>query len=256
MSLTTSSKGFSSSPLGVSDFFSCCLAGLGRGSDASRSPPFWARASPHRARVAINRKAKVFSSIVRFMALRKVEDACLMLPNPGQTWGLLEISGNRSFRENALTVVLRRRFVHNFGLRECPGWTGVAHCRCRARKNSYGASNASGSGKDFGDDFAAVDGGTLVAAVVKEGQLLVLHAQQAQNRRVDVVDVRIAFHRPQTDFICCAVGCAGFDPSARHPHRETPRIMVAAFAFFVERRPAKLARPDHEGVVEQAARFQ
>src|SRR5882762_8309241 len=127
MSLTTSSKGFSSSPLGVSDFFSCCLAGLGRGSDASRSPPFWARASPHSARVAINRKAKVFSSIVRFMALRKVEDTCLMLPNPGQTWGLLEILGNRSFRENALTVVLRRRFVHNFGLRVVSrvDWSGA-----------------------------------------------------------------------------------------------------------------------------------
>ena len=41
----------------------------------------------------------------------------------------------------------------------------------------------------FLDQLAAVDGGTLGAAVVEEGQAHVVQAQQVQHRGVDIVDV-------------------------------------------------------------------
>ena len=43
--------------------------------------------------------------------------------------------------------------------------------------------------QDFVDDFAAIDGGTLVASVMKEGQIQVVDAKAMQDGGMDVVNV-------------------------------------------------------------------
>src|SRR5437773_8954013 len=88
------------------------------------------------------------------------------------------------------------------------------------------------SGDDTRDHLAAVDRGAFVTSVVEEGEFLVIHAKQGEDRGMNVVDVRPAFDRPQTDLIRCAIHRAAFDAAARHPRRESPGVMVAAFAFF------------------------
>ena len=51
---------------------------------------------------------------------------------------------------------------------------------------------------------------------------------------------------------------AALDAAAGQPGRERPGVMLAALGVggVVERRPAKLRRPDDERVVEHAAAFQ
>lgn len=44
--------------------------------------------------------------------------------------------------------------------------------------------------------------------------------------------------------------------AARHPHRETTRVMVAPAALLAHRRAAKFAAPDHQRRIEQSPRFQ
>ena len=48
----------------------------------------------------------------------------------------------------------------------------------------------------------------FVAAVVREGQLLVIEAQQVQDRGVDVVDVGLVLDGVQADLVGRAVGDA------------------------------------------------
>ena len=47
-----------------------------------------------------------------------------------------------------------------------------------------------------------------------------------------------------------ALSATGFDACARHPHREAPRVVVAAVALLVERRAAELTAPNDERVFE------
>ena len=56
-------------------------------------------------------------------------------------------------------------------------------------------------GKNRFNYVAAVDGGPFVAAVVEEGQLLVIEAAAVQDRGVDVVDVDLVLDGPQADLV-------------------------------------------------------
>src|ERR1044071_2781493 len=76
MSLTISSNGLSSSPLGASGFFSSGLgAGLGRALGFSRSAPFPAAAEAGRSTPANKSAAASFQTVVRFIELKKLEVA-------------------------------------------------------------------------------------------------------------------------------------------------------------------------------------
>src|SRR2546427_12572056 len=77
-----------------------------------------------------------------------------------------------------------------------------------------------------------------------------------ENGGVNVVDVRFAFDRPQSDFIRRPVNRSTLDAATRHPEGEAPRVIVAAFAFFIERRPAEFAAPDHQWCVNHSSRLQ
>src|SRR5436190_5479313 len=77
-----------------------------------------------------------------------------------------------------------------------------------------------------------------------------------ENGGVNVVDVRLAFDCSQADFIRGAVNASALHTAARHPDGETPRVMVAAPAFFIERRSSEFAAPNHQRVFKHSSRLQ
>jgi glucuronoarabinoxylan endo-1,4-beta-xylanase len=76
-------------------------------------------------------------------------------------------------------------------------------------------SQQSGVLEDVLDHPAAVDGGPLLAAVVQQGQLLVVQPQAVQHGRVQVVHVDPLVHGVQADLVGGPVGDAALDPPTR-----------------------------------------
>src|SRR5204862_5393242 len=70
---------------------------------------------------------------------------------------------------------------------------------------SWGLTSAATSRDNRGDCFAAVDRGAFVPAIVQEGQLLVIEAEQLQDGGMNGVDVRPAFDRPHANFVGRAI---------------------------------------------------
>src|SRR5947209_3927739 len=61
----------------------------------------------------------------------------------------------------------------------------------------------------------------------------------------------------EAEFITGTEGDPRLDPAAGHPEREGIGVMVAAVGAALDhRRPAELAAPDDEGVVEEPALFE
>src|SRR5215813_10145104 len=87
-----------------------------------------------------------------------------------------------------------------------------------------------------------------------------IQAEQIKDRGMDVIHMVRFFLGAQPQFVRRPDGLAAFDSAARHPHRESPWIVVAA-GFFIERSleersAAEFATPDHKRVLQQASRFQ
>ena len=72
-----------------------------------------------------------------------------------------------------------------------------------------------GSGQSLADDAACHVGQSLIAAVVAEGQTLVVEAEQMQDRRVDVVDVRLGPGNVQAHGVGRDAGCRRLDRRTR-----------------------------------------
>src|SRR6516165_3568425 len=97
-----------------------------------------------------------------------------------------------------------------------------------------------------------------VESLELEAQPSVVDAQAVENRRIHVVDV----DRVGNDVVAEVVGFpkhdSRLDATAGHPGWEAPWVVVAAVVFTAQLalavdRSAKLAAPDHQGVVEQPA---
>ena len=71
-------------------------------------------------------------------------------------------------------------------------------------------------------------GETEVTALHAVGEPLVVHPEQVEHRRVEVVDVHRAADRGEADLIGLAVRVPGLDPAACHPEREGLDMVVAA----------------------------
>ena len=104
-----------------------------------------------------------------------------------------------------------------------------------------------------------------VAAGVAVGELLVVEAEQVQDRGVQVVDVDRVLDGLEAELVGRAVDVAALDAAAGQPHREAVVVVVAAVDLagvgarvrqLDRRRAAELAAPDHQRVVEQAALLQ
>ena len=103
---------------------------------------------------------------------------------------------------------------------------------------------------------------TVIAALVAEGQLGVLDPQQVQQGRVQIVDVNRVFDDVEAELVGRPESDPRLDPAARHPHRESLRVVVASEAAS-ERgagldhgRPSEFATPDHKRVLEESALLQ
>src|SRR5262249_26544030 len=110
--------------------------------------------------------------------------------------------------------------------------------------------------KNVLDDLAAVDGGALVAAVVEEGQLLVVQTEAVQDGRVDVVQMDRLLHRIQADLIGRPEGEGAPHAAARHPHRDPIVVVITPIATLAHRRASELPAPDDQGFFEEAALLQ
>src|SRR5690606_19729910 len=141
----------------------------------------------------------------------------------------------------------------------------------------FPASSAVDSGlrDDVVDDVAVDVRQPEVAALVTIREAAVIDAEEVEDRRVEIVDV----HRPRSprllrrlrherlaigidDVVAVVVGAAIGDAvlhaAARHPHRETARMVIAAVVLFREfalaiHGTAELAAPDGERVIEEAS---
>ena len=110
------------------------------------------------------------------------------------------------------------------------------------------------------DDFAVHIRESKRAALVAIGQSLVVEAQQIQHRGVQIVHVHRLLDDVVAKFIRAAVRDALLHAAAREQHGKGILMMVApglrAAPGLLHRRPAKLAAPDDECLVEQSALLQ
>src|SRR5262249_12554213 len=93
-----------------------------------------------------------------------------------------------------------------------------------------------------------------------EGELFVVEAQEVEHRGVQIMDMHGFFHGLISEFVGGAVNVSRLYAAAGEPHGEAVRIMVAPGSFavaaggeFDDGGSTKLAAPDDQGFVEQAA---
>ena len=80
-----------------------------------------------------------------------------------------------------------------------------------------------------------------IATAVTEGELLVVHAQQVQDRGVQVVDVHAILDSVYAELIRGAVDVTTLRSAARQPDGKACVVMVAAGLPLRRRRTAKFA---------------
>src|SRR5579883_2314460 len=111
------------------------------------------------------------------------------------------------------------------------------------------------------DDLAGDVGEAVVAPLVLVGQPLVVDAQEMEDCGVEVVDVDAVGRDAVAEGIRRAKGDARLDPATGRPDGEASGVVVAAVVggrqlALAVIRPAELAAPEHQRVVEQAALLQ
>src|SRR5215210_5310018 len=106
--------------------------------------------------------------------------------------------------------------------------------------------------EDVADDFAVDVGEPAVGAVVAEGQLRVVDAEQVEDGGVEVVAVSRRASAPGP-LVALAVARAALDARAGEPGDEGAAVVVAAGGALAEGLSAELGAVDEQRVVEQAA---
>lgn len=104
-------------------------------------------------------------------------------------------------------------------------------------------------------------GEAVVAALKFEGELFVVDAEEMEEGGVEVVNADGIFGDVVGVVVSFADGLPGLDAAAGEPHGEAAWVVVATEALWCEISlavdgAAKLAAPDDEGVVEEAALFE
>ncbi len=95
-----------------------------------------------------------------------------------------------------------------------------------------------------------------IAALIKERQLVVIHAQQTQDGGVHIMRIDRHLRRLHAEFVGRSEYAAALHASARHPHGEAIRMMVAAVIALRERGTSEFPAPDYERGIEQPAALQ
>lgn len=92
-----------------------------------------------------------------------------------------------------------------------------------------------------------------VAAAESERGAGMVDAQAMEHRGMKIVDLALVFDRAVSPFIGCAIDRAPLDTTARHPHGERERVVIATIGSLGERRSTELSSPDHEGRIEESS---
>ena len=97
-----------------------------------------------------------------------------------------------------------------------------------------------------------------IAALEAERELRVIHAEEVEHGRVDVMHVRTVRDGVEAEFVGLADHRTGLRAAAGEPHREGVDVMVAAGgdAIFAHGRAAEFSAPNHQRILEEPARFQ
>src|SRR6266542_4896230 len=111
-----------------------------------------------------------------------------------------------------------------------PGQGGCAHTHSAVPQPSLSPFSLRLSIKDLPYNMALNVRQPEIAAGVAEGQARVVQAEQVQQRRVHIVHVDLARNRLMAELVGLAVSDAGTHTTARKPHREAARVVVAAGA--------------------------
>jgi hypothetical protein len=109
--------------------------------------------------------------------------------------------------------------------------------------------------EDRFDDLSGDVGEPEVATLSAIDELLVVDAEEGEDRGVQVVDVNDVVYGGIAEFVGFAVRNSSLDAAAGQPDREAFDVMIAAVALS-HRGPSKLSPPDHQSFVEHAALFQ
>lgn len=83
-----------------------------------------------------------------------------------------------------------------------------------------------------------------------------IEPQLMEDCRVNVGHIMPVFNRMEANFVGGSVDDAPFDPSARHPYRESINMMIATIAALGTRRPAEFGREKNQGLVEKPSAFE
>src|SRR5262249_30651563 len=105
------------------------------------------------------------------------------------------------------------------------------------------------------DDLARDVGETKIAALEAINQPTMVDPEEAQDCRMQIVDRHDVADGRVAEFVGGAGGDAPFDAPAGQPEGDAFDVVVAAVTLG-HGSPAKLAAPDHEGVVEHPALLQ
>src|ERR1041385_2354993 len=102
---------------------------------------------------------------------------------------------------------------------------------------------------------------TLVETLEFERQEAMINPQAMQDSGVDVADVDRVFHNVVTEIVRFAMHHTALNAAARHPHRETTRMVVAPIIIFGKSAlaihgSAKFAAPDNQRFIQHAAAFE
>src|SRR5437016_7629848 len=86
----------------------------------------------------------------------------------------------------------------------------------------------------------------FVSAVPRKRQLLVIEAEQLQDRGVQVGRAAPVHRRPVAELIGPAIHLPAFDPSSREPNAEPEGMVVAAVLALSPWRAAEFAAPENQ----------
>lgn len=106
----------------------------------------------------------------------------------------------------------------------------------------------------FNDTMPFETGEALLKAVVIEGELLVVNAEQVKRGGVEFVAVGDVFDGFEAEFVGAAVAAATLDAATGHPGGESSGVVVAAFAAALRSGLAtEFGGADDECFIEQTA---
>ena len=106
------------------------------------------------------------------------------------------------------------------------------------------------------DDVALDVGQTKMPPGLLIRQLRVIQAKGVEERRVQVMHVHLVDHRMMSKLVRLAVTDPALESAAGQPDRESGRSVIATRAVLLGiRRPAKLATPPDNRLLEETALF-